>query len=311
RYRWSAETERRLIELNAHGGTLGEAARVLVEAQLRRNDSRTGLAAELLIGALLMGLEDTMERITGKLEPICRRDGGFSSLTEGLNHLNRIIELELTDKEKATRQIKALIGLVYQRAVSLIEELSHTPPEQAKETIDHLKTLYLIQNRYSFCEGELLADRLFTLIESSRGNSTLTGAACGLLYGMNRVTNTFAVEQAEAYLFGSESPVQEAGNFLTGLFSTARDILLSTEALMDGITLFLEKLTQEEFLNILPPLRYAFSFFTPRETDSIARKAAVQTGKLTREERPGSPSREVIEQTELDVTARLKNWGIL
>jgi hypothetical protein len=310
-YHWSPDTERCLIELNAHGGTLAEASLSLVKEKLRQNNSRTGAAAELLIGSLLMGLNGTIGQIAGELETICRRDGGFSSLAEALNHLNRILELDLAEKEESKRLIEALIALVYQRAVSLMEDVSRLPPGEEEEMVNHFKTLYLIQNRYSFCDGDLLADQLYSLIDLEGGNATLIGAACGLLYGMNRVEGSFAVNRAESYLFGTENQILEAGNYLTGLFSTARDIILTTETLIKALTTFLEKLSQEEFLRILPPLRYAFSFFTPRETDSISRKVAAHRRTVKKRESPWSPESRLIGKIEEDVTTRLTNWGIL
>ena len=48
----------------------------------------------------------------------------------------------------------------------------------------------------------------------------------------------------------------------------------------------IKSFSMEEFIEILPELRLAFSYFTPSETDSIARKAAelygVDSGEIRR-----------------------------
>jgi hypothetical protein len=63
------------------------------------------------------------------------------------------------------------------------------------------------------------------------------------------------------------------------LFGTARDIALSDERFLEMTDELLGGLDNEEFMEILPPLRLAFSRFTPQEIQVIAARAAALHGE--------------------------------
>ena len=66
--------------------------------------------------------------------------------------------------------------------------------------------------------------------------------------------------------------------FLRGLFSTSRDLALVHEeftVMLDGL---FARLSQEEFVSLLPELRLAFSYFAPVEADRLAARAAALHG---------------------------------
>lgn len=69
------------------------------------------------------------------------------------------------------------------------------------------------------------------------------------------------------------------GTVFRGLFYTARDLVFIGDAFLKMLDTFLGQVTPEEFMELLPELRMAFTWFTPRETDKIAEKAAALHGK--------------------------------
>ena len=72
---------------------------------------------------------------------------------------------------------------------------------------------------------------------------------------------------------------ERSASFLRGLFFTARDFVFAGGEFIRLIDELLGRLSAEEFMSLLPELRLAFSYFTPMETDRIARKAAGLHGK--------------------------------
>ncbi len=66
--------------------------------------------------------------------------------------------------------------------------------------------------------------------------------------------------------------------FLRGLFYTARDFVFVRENFLGMIDGLLAKLSVDAFMKLLPELRQAFGYFTPLETDRIAKKAAALHG---------------------------------
>ena len=70
------------------------------------------------------------------------------------------------------------------------------------------------------------------------------------------------------------------GDFLAGLFAVAREQVLSAEppgvlGLLDELV---DRFAEDEFLVALPALRLAFSWFPPRERESIAHRLLDQRG---------------------------------
>ena len=68
-------------------------------------------------------------------------------------------------------------------------------------------------------------------------------------------------------------------HFFKGLFYTARDLVFIGDAFVKMLDTFFGQVTAEEFMELLPELRMAFTYFTPRETDKIAGMAAGLHGK--------------------------------
>ena len=67
---------------------------------------------------------------------------------------------------------------------------------------------------------------------------------------------------------------KKGASFLRGLFSAARDIVLVGSEFVKITDKLIRALPMDSFIEVLPELRLAFSYFTPNETDSIAQKAA-------------------------------------
>jgi hypothetical protein len=90
------------------------------------------------------------------------------------------------------------------------------------------------------------------------------------------------------------------GDFLSGLFCLAREVVQRHPALLQQIDVLLQGFNDEMFLVALPALRLAFTYFTPREKHAIAR-TLVQSWEMPAED---TPSLEV--EITAEVTARAK-----
>ena len=81
------------------------------------------------------------------------------------------------------------------------------------------------------------------------------------------------------YLTGTERQLACTAQFFRGLFFTARDLVFIGEQFIGMLDAFYGRVSEEEFMELLPELRMAFTYFTPRETDRIAGMAAGLHGK--------------------------------
>jgi hypothetical protein len=73
-------------------------------------------------------------------------------------------------------------------------------------------------------------------------------------------------------------PRDELGDFLYGLFATARELATRNTVIVAAIHGAVEALSVEDFLVALPPLRGAFGWFPPRERGAIAARVAELLG---------------------------------
>jgi hypothetical protein len=80
------------------------------------------------------------------------------------------------------------------------------------------------------------------------------------------------------------------GDFLTGLFFLAREVVQRQPQLAESLDELVEGYDDEQFLEALPALRLAFSYFSPREKDYLAR-TILKT--LDRTAEPALPDLEV------------------
>ena len=74
--------------------------------------------------------------------------------------------------------------------------------------------------------------------------------------------------RSDLLLFGDPTRL---GDFLAGLFCLAREQVQRQADLIRNIDTLIVSYTDEEFLNALPSLRLAFTFFTPREKHHLAK----------------------------------------
>ena len=80
------------------------------------------------------------------------------------------------------------------------------------------------------------------------------------------------------YLLSSGEKAARAADYVRGLFYVARDIIFARDGMIDMLDDFLGRTDYEGFIQILPQLRLAFSFFTPAEMDRLAGMVAGKYG---------------------------------
>ena len=97
----------------------------------------------------------------------------------------------------------------------------------------------------------------------------LRGAALGALWVLDAASDDELVAGPVQF-----ADPEQLGDFLFGLFTLAREPVQRRPDLVARIDEVVMAFADEEFLDALPALRRAFSAFTPREKDRLARGAA-------------------------------------
>ncbi|WP_238899052.1 DUF5682 family protein [Clostridium sp. YIM B02500] len=273
KYKWTTKLQSTLIELSVHGGSLKEAASSILTKRFVSCENVSGEASLLLIEATLMGVESSFQGLLPSFGEILNGDEDFVSVTNSCYNLNFLCNSEDLLNITMNEKLKEFFTAAYNKAVSQITSLSTVDYDNENEVISKLKDIYHISNKADF-DSETLIDSLKLLINKKNLNSAVEGAALGILYGLNSINSKEVTDKAMQYLYGTGEKLMKSGSFLKGLFSTAKDLLLIEEDLLNGIDSFMRNIEEEHFMALLPDLRFSFTFFNPFEIDSIAKEAA-------------------------------------
>ena len=82
---------------------------------------------------------------------------------------------------------------------------------------------------------------------------------------------------------GTKEQMKKTALFFRGLFFSARDLIFIGGQILNMLDAFLQQTETDAFMELLPELRMAFTYFTPREIDKIAEKAAALHGRSGRD----------------------------
>ncbi len=277
-YRWTPQVDSSLIEYALAGATVPEAA----ATELRRRMALCQYASDgsgLLLQGLLMGISDHSDFLKEKLEELLLHDGNFSSLAECCRNLHLLHQWQGQYGEMGTVDSTALLGRCFDRVVLLLPSLSTVDEGSVPQVQEACMLLYELTLQPEFAgRRERFREALEMLVSEHGIHPALHGAALGLLYGMEPGWKTAIDRVARGYLQGTPGMKAKAASFLQGLFRTARDLLLTDGEFLRHIDILLGELEEAEFLQALPELRLAFSYFLPTQTDRIARQVAALYG---------------------------------
>lgn len=275
RYKWTTKLESSLIELSVQGGTLKEAANSLLMKNFFKFQNSAGAASLLLIEAALMGVQNSFENLLPMFSEILNQDEDFVSVVDSCYNLNFLCGAEELLNFEINEKIEEFFITAYNKALSQIPGLCSVDYDNENAIVSKLKDIYHISTKgYTQSEDEVLIDALQNLICKKDCNSAVEGAVLGILYGLKSIDSKIVAGKTQQYLYGTGEKLMKSGSFLKGLFSTAKDLLLVEGDLLRSIDSFMRSIEEEQFLSLLPDLRFSFTFFNPQEVDSIAKEVA-------------------------------------
>lgn len=271
-YKRTAGVDAALIDASAYGGTIEEACTVVSLRRLR-DVQKCSDASRLYVECFLMGI-NTTDGFSERMEDIIIADGDFFSVGQALyyfNMLGTLQELYSADGSGAAFFLKKC----FYKAVSMLPNMINVIPERADECIRICRLMYsLVNGTLSSDESEILRDTFAVMIGRPDPEPSVFGAVLGLLYGFDSSYKADIRQSMQAYLSGSKEMQKQGAVFLRGLFSTARDIVLVGDEFVKMTDTLIRSFDMNDFMEVLPELRLAFSYFSPYETDSIAEAAA-------------------------------------
>jgi Family of unknown function (DUF5682) len=274
RVRWSPEFEASCIEAAIYGPTLLEAAEARLEERARAVERDAEQAALLLLDACLMGLEQRADELGASLSALIRADGRFFGVAAALRHLLYLYRYDEVLGTTGRRDVGALLAEAFARALWLLEGLGQVQGME-RELLTGVAALIETFERCALDGGgapALALDRdalvaVLRRVAADGGQSPLLrGAVAGALWTLHEAD----MEQVLADLRSCAAPAR-LGDFLAGLFALARETAQRHPELVLALDALLMEYTDEPFLEALPALRLAFTYFTPREKHHMAR----------------------------------------
>ncbi|MCU0548610.1 MAG: DUF5682 family protein [Leptolyngbya sp. Prado105] len=255
---WSPAFEGSCIEASIYGSTALEAAEMrLLEIAKKSEHSET--AALLLLDACLMGVQSLIRPLYQQLLTLIQSDSHFFTVTRALTHLLYLYCYDEQLKITENADIESLIEVTFSRALWLLESLGQVR-DQDQPLLDAVKTLLETTRRCTFVDRAGFVGVLTRTSQDQTQIPILRGATIGALWILDEASTECVLVD-----LGHVSHPDHLGDFLTGLFSIAREIVQRSSRLLEQIDQMVAQFDEDAFLEALPALRLAFTYFTPRE----------------------------------------------
>ncbi len=282
KYKWNTQVNAALIDVSVYGATIEEAAVSLVREELKKElGAKEG--ALLLTKVFEMGIRDQMQSVFDRVHQLMLADTDFYSTAEAVRSL--MMMEELGKLYGSALEFGELIAIGSRKLISLLPAMTRIKDEDLDPCMNALKLLYRVTGREGM-NGQERDDYIYALQKMTLDgeiNAGLNGCVHGILYGIGRETAGEIEMVCKGYLNGTKEQLFSTAQFFRGLFFSARDLVFIGEQFIRMLDGFYGTVSQEEFMELLPRLRMAFAYFTPREIDRIAGMAAGVHGKTGRD----------------------------
>ncbi len=283
KYKYNAQVFAALIDVSVHGATMEEAIVSIVQEQLLQ-DTKADRAAVLLTQVFEMGISSQLEKVYERVHELMLKDMDFYSIADALKSLTMMEDLGALYESEL--RFDKLLHIGVRKLVTLLPSITRMNDDALNDGMNALKLLYQITGRkgqeYDNEHGDFY-EALQIMQEDMQIHAGLNGCIHGILYGGGREDSQAVGEVCRGYLTGTKEQLLKTAVFFRGLFFTAKDLMLIERSMLEMIDVFLGQVEEAEFMELLPQLRMAFAYFTPAETDKIAKQAAGLHHKSGRE----------------------------
>lgn len=290
-FRWHVE----LIEAAAFGADLETASLEKLKAQLHQAGASSNLAAlsGAIQNALRAGFTDLSASLADEITAALPNTHDHGTLAQAIDALQQVQTLGFFGTH-ADALIAALLAPMLAHLLWLVDGLQASSPLMMDGDVQAIRCLFLQAQRLAEIDASAalpalaqgaaspLARSLARIAQRPSAPPSLRGAALGAAYQLGSLDHSSQhAHTRDAVLLQiakAQSPRDQLGDFLFGLFAIARSCLSEQRALVAAIHQALEGMSTEDFLVALPQLRGAFTWFPPRERAKLAEHAAALLG---------------------------------
>lgn len=277
KYKWSIQVNAALIDVSVYGATVEEAADSLVREELKK-DLGAGACAILLTKVFEMGLRDKLQTVYDRVQELIQKDTDFYSLADALSYLKMM--RELGPLYQSEMDFELLLQLTVRKLISLLPSMAAVKEEDLNKCMNAVKLLYQLTKDAT---REEFFEILLKMQRNPKLQAGLDGCIHGILYGGGKEDPALIEKACLGYFRGTKVQMKHTALFFRGLFFAARDLIFIGPQILGMLDAFLKQAESTEFMELLPELRMSFTYFTPREIDKIAERAAALHGRTARD----------------------------
>ncbi|MCP5196284.1 MAG: hypothetical protein H6974_05815 [Gammaproteobacteria bacterium] len=264
RLRWQPELAVAVIEANLWGNTVPTAATARACDQAR-NSEQLGLLTALVEQTLLAELPEAIGEIMERLQNVAALTSDVPHLMDSLPPLARILRYGNVRQTDAGLVGHVVDGLITRITIGLPAACSSLDDEAAEAMFGRVQALNavigLLQNPE---QTETWRSALIKLADQAGLHGLLAGYACRLLFEQQVLPSLEIARRMGLALSPVGEPVQAAA-WLEGFLRGSGQLLLHHEALWGLLERWVEGLSGEAFLLLLPLLRRTFARFPAPE----------------------------------------------
>lgn len=271
RYERSPQVDASLIDRTTDGFTIEEACTTLAVRKLR-DEMRCEMSARIAVDCFLMGIPLQQSEIE-LIDAILNSDGDFFSVGNGLRYFEMLNSLQQLYDFPDSSSLD-YIRRCFEKLIVSLPSMADVAEDRADDVISVLKTMYGIAGNILPDEMEVFEQTLIEMTLAKNKEASVYGAVSGLLYAIDSEKRSDAENAMRGYLMGTLAVKKQGAEFLKGLFSTARDIVLSDDSFLKMTDTLITEMEYDDFMEILPSMRLAFSYFTPAEIQDTAQSVA-------------------------------------
>lgn len=257
---WSDRFESDCVEASVWGSNLEEATMHKLLSRLDKESGKTSMVTEVLIASCMMELEQLTSDLCQRLEETINSDNEFVSVTKGLGDLLQLTSLDKLLMLRPTDQLNQLLAVCFERSLWLLETIGSAAGKEYISGIWIITQILQLLTQQLSIDVNVVLDVFKRTRQQKDIAALVAGGLTGALYNLHELKIDTLRFDMQAF-----AAPDKVGDYLGGLFYISQDILKSNPLLLTDLDQMIRTYTEEQFLEAAPPLRLAFTKFTPRQ----------------------------------------------
>lgn len=274
--RYSTQVETRLIDLSVYGATLSQVCASLIERNFKDSITAEELG-KLLISVQVMGVEGFYLQYGEALHQVIRNEKNFVSLCKLINSIRYLAHMQRLMDGGVAPSLPELARLAFKEALGLIPLVCQANEDEEQEICEQMRNLYNFTLEADvWFDAPAFSAEIEKVLQDGFCNSRFYGLCLAIRYKEGKLEQEVFCDRISVYLESSARQPEQAASFVCGIFLIARDILFMDARILNAIGQVIAEAGNEQFLTILPNLRYAFTNFFPVELSRLGKLVAEQ-----------------------------------